>query len=996
MARMWLLALLVLAAAAAAGMLLVKYQLERLRGSIYAEIQARTGLLIRVERLEVHGLTGIRLDQLHVEVDTKSGPRADLFVPRAFLHVSLIELIQGRIALDRLELDHARIRLARPPENAWLASDVALPSGLGGGASFRVVGEDCTLEIAGAVGNSRLEIGGLDFDLNRLSGSPHIIANITGRLGGDEGQEFAVFARYATLEDFDLRFQSDGLSPSDIAVFFPQATDILAAGRLAPSIRLSGYPRRAMVVALELPFKGLEFQDAATYPVPPEGVLTGLASYDLASRLFTLNSARTIAPEFEGRVEGTIDMAQPLPEFDLRLEVQQLPVARVMEMVSGKWLAEYGSLEIETPEPYKFFVTLRGNAEEPRVGVEVQMAHGGLRFAPAVAANPSADLKFSLLSLSWDSDAEFPRGSLALAGGAVRHPATAIVAENLSGNLAFSGDGIVIDPVVAQVAGNTIMGSLRYDLARKAVKFDLSGTIGALEELAFVKDNPALALYGAASIERMSGNYVPGTLTLDATVDLTRAGIEWEWWIAKAPGIGARLEDVRAEIATGKSASLAFSAAIDTTEIAAEISFARRSDKWLPLEAAASSSKVSMATANKLLNIPYAIGGGTGTGATLQWTRLPGDAGNSEMRIGGHIDDLTLQPAGLRERISGKDVRVDTIIRKRGGERTGELALDVASADLPPVGSPWMLPLREDDDPSMDRFPALDRRWTYTLKADELTYPPWEGAEFTGAAFQHDGESGFESFSAQVDGGNIGGMYSLAKPENLQESDFHWERVPARFLLDHLKLPPVFTGTVTGGIKYIIDRDDRGTLRGNGYFDVADGQFSADFLFAQFARQLEGGAITLPPSLKFEHFTSEVELQGDVVRTNNMRLVSDAVTINGEGRFVVDGDIDYHLRIELPPATAQGIPALRTYFNLDGLRHSQNNLKLAFRVHGSRHNPTVALDGMPSVGDTILSGAVEVTADVMKVVDLPRQILLDLFKIGGGIVGAGGKRSAGE
>ena len=98
----------------------------------------------------------------------------------------------------------------------------------------------------------------------------------------------------------------------------------------------------------------------------------------------------------------------------------------------------------------------------------------------------------------------------------------------------------------------------------------------------------------------------------------------------------------------------------------------------------------------------------------------------------------------------------------------------------------------------------------------------------------------------------------------------------------------------------------------------------------------------------------------------------------------------------MPPATAKGIPALRTYFNLDGMKHSQSNLKLAFHIFGARNSPKMELDGMPSVGDTILSGAVEVTTDVMKVVDLPRQILLDLFKIGGGIVGAGGRKSQGD
>ena len=121
-----------------------------------------------------------------------------------------------------------------------------------------------------------------------------------------------------------------------------------------------------------------------------------------------------------------------------------------------------------------------------------------------------------------------------------------------------------------------------------------------------------------------------------------------------------------------------------------------------------------------------------------------------------------------------------------------------------------------------------------------------------------------------------------------------------------------------------------------------------------------------------------------------MILESDAITVSGDGQFVVNGDMDYRLKIAIPPATARGVPALRTYFNLDGLKHSQTNLELAFHIFGPSFGPRMELEGLPSVGDTIVSGAVEVTSDVMKVVDLPRQILLDLFKIGGGIVGAGG------
>jgi hypothetical protein len=46
------------------------------------------------------------------------------------------------------------------------------------------------------------------------------------------------------------------------------------------------------------------------------------------------------------------------------------------------------------------------------------------------------------------------------------------------------------------------------------------------------------------------------------------------------------------------------------------------------------------------------------------------------------------------------------------------------------------------------------------------------------------------------------------------------------------------------------------------------------------------------------------------------------------------------------------------------------------------------LAGLPSPSITLVSGALETTSEVVQVLDLPRKILLDVFKIGAGIVGA--------
>jgi hypothetical protein len=83
------------------------------------------------------------------------------------------------------------------------------------------------------------------------------------------------------------------------------------------------------------------------------------------------------------------------------------------------------------------------------------------------------------------------------------------------------------------------------------------------------------------------------------------------------------------------------------------------------------------------------------------------------------------------------------------------------------------------------------------------------------------------------------------------------------------------------------------------------------------------------------------------------------------------------------------IPILRASFNVEGHRLTQNQIELVFHVKGPAFNPSSRVKGLPPVGVTLVSGAAELTSEAFKVIDIPRQILMDLFRIGGGIVGVG-------
>jgi len=247
---------------------------------------------------------------------------------------------------------------------------------------------------------------------------------------------------------------------------------------------------------------------------------------------------------------------------------------------------------------------------------------------------------------------------------------------------------------------------------------------------------------------------------------------------------------------------------------------------------------------------------------------------------------------------------------------------------------------------------------------------------------------GVRQFQARVGEGRVEGSYALARAENAYTTTFAWENIPATPLLNHLKFPGVLEGTVDGNVTYAMDRDDPHTLAGDGRFTVSDGRFNADFLLAQFKGPLQESAGILPPSLQFNRLASNVSFQNDVVTTNGVELVAEGINVTGDGTYVTGGEMDYAIKLAIAPDTAERIPALRDNFTLQGYRLANRNLELDFRIKGPTLRPRSELASLPPPSITLVSGALETTSEVVQVFDLPRKILVDVFKIGAGIVGA--------
>ena len=204
-----------------------------------------------------------------------------------------------------------------------------------------------------------------------------------------------------------------------------------------------------------------------------------------------------------------------------------------------------------------------------------------------------------------------------------------------------------------------------------------------------------------------------------------------------------------------------------------------------------------------------------------------------------------------------------------------------------------------------------------------------------------------------------------------------------------MKFPELLDGTATGQVHYKVDNDDPSTLSGEGHFEILNGRFSADVLAQLFKEQLTSEKFTLPPSLEFSRLSADIGFNGDTVTTKNILLESKDIKVTGEGNYVSDGDMHYSVQVSISPEAAQRMPALLKHFNIKGHQLTRNNIKLAFSIDGPTFHPSGAVTKTPSVYVTLVSGAGEMADQVVNALDTPRQILIDLVKIFGGIVGPG-------
>ncbi len=806
-------------------------------------------------------------------------------------------------------------------------------------------------------------------------------------MAGQPEKHIAVKLHLASLEDFDLNVQADLITAEDVNVVLPSPQHLVSAGTARPTLWVNGRPGKTLLVSLQVPFEDIVFRDHPEFLDPATGSLTFFATYATDTHLLTVSTAKAVSNQLSGAVDGTILFDREYPELDLRLHATKIPVEKFLAYaLEGDEFEEYGTVEVAVEEPHELEITLQGTSEQPIVRARAMAGSGNFKFLPSDEDYPSVSLRLGQMQGSWDSETQDLMFTFDVVDGDIYHAPSDLEAHRLSGTVTRMNDRLSISPFNATVTGNAFVGGLSYDLVSGDAELTLEGTLARIEDTVFSDIFKDTMLRGAGKVKgRLTRE---GDLySIDAELDVTQTQVDYQWWFTKPAGVGASGR-IWGEATLGKFANFSAEAEVASSSLAATIQLEHtggEKGRWFIQEVKATSDALDVNGLAKCVNIPYRITGGMGRLGHFEYRRDRHEFNKVYQSMGCVLDDITVVAlADHALPIFGKnvtlEVNMETFVDNRPGS-TGTMRLDSQELRVPALGTTWFVPLTPPE-----HWPLRERSWTYTMTSESLELPPWKGSEFTAQAFSNPLKTGFNSYRAVIDGGRLSGNYILTRAENSYTAKVEWTDVPAHYFLDHLKYPEVLRGTVTGEVSYFLDQDDPGTLNGSGFFEIEDGEFSADFLYSFLKDQMDGDMSTLPPDLNFTYLSSEVLFREDIVQTPKFKLESDTIQLSGSGEYIHDGDMDYRLDLIIDPDTAGRIPLMVENFNVQGHKLSNQDIELSFHISGPTFRPRGEVAELPSARVTLISGALEVTKEA---IDLPRKILRDLLKIGGGILGPG-------
>ncbi len=995
-ARLWVGVFLVLSILCTAGALLARHNLDTLRETVIRELERQTGTQVAFKSLSLVGMKGLRIEEPSICKQFASGAVVKLDLPLAVAQVHLIDLLSGIVSVDTIHLDGATLQVLLPPSpirslrpsNSHFDAMVLLNA-----LPFDIRGEKCSIELQmPESGYPPIRLKNVGFRLGSPLRYGQLETELNGDWAGDPYKRIQSKAYVTSLDDFFVRMQCSGLTAQDINPFLPSAQQVITEGSIQASLRLERQQGEPIAIELDASAEQIATTVTTDIPLPPSGHLLVQARYALGEKMLSITSAQLSTDLAAASFRGKVDMNSPEIELDLASEVQLLGSQELFDALFAKYggpIQSYGELRLDFPEiePVSLFVS--GTLTQPQLTARLTGHSGAAHFVPQDKRYPKGELAFGPLEASWNYRDKTISGTVNLVGGSIDSGSSGFSATNLTGTVHLNNTQLEITPLAALVNGSPFSGSLQYDLVKKTGKARASGTLTAIEKTALATAIRHTELSGSVTGD-IEAQLKPGIIQFSGSVNAGQTEVLYRTWFLKPSGLAGNA-NLTATLKLRKSFKLDAQVSAAGTSSNIELSMVHDGKMMRLMHALIKAESLDIATVGKSLRMPYTIIGGTATDCQYEWIRDPGAAPDGSMlwHSKGHcrMDDMRILANGATYPMHLQDVTLDSAMAN--GERsTGDLTIHAGKSSMPPLDAVYFVP---DQIPPelLAKYPLEKRDYTYNLTTDSLDLPPWKGANFVGKAYMNDREAGFTSYEVDIEKGHMKGEYNRERKAETSRASNTWENIPCDYFIQYLRLPEVLRGNITGHVSYEKEKNDPNTLKGSGSFDITEGQFSADFLLFEFGGgKTDGDTSSLPPSLRFSTLSCDVNLNGRAIETPRINLESEGVKVTADGQFQPGGEMAYNVKLAIAPSTAEQMPVLQQYLNLEGHRLAQQDIELSLRLSGPTLKPQSTLAEAPSLSVTLVTGGLEVMSEAVKVVDIPRKVLVDLLKMGGGILGA--------
>lgn len=996
------------------GVLFLKYRIEHARSFSINTVKARLGLDFTFEALHTKGLRSLHITGVHASMPFGAQTQAVLDLDSCQVHLSLVDLLRGRFIAAEIAVNGARLKLdglslspsdTDKNKNTLFSLDM-LPS-------FSVVGERCAVELHFDRLDAPVIVELPAFELSGQSGGGLLSGQIQA-LVRHKTEEVALqlTGHYNPGSSLDAEVN---LKNFDIASLRPHISlpDGLT-GLINCTIHAWGNPSQMLLAETSLLVEGLSYEGL---PIPiknEEAALNALLQWDPTHQKLSVRDASLRSKLAGIDAKGSIDFQHSPPLLDFDVHAFDVPVQDVLPELLPPSIQEIGDLKLALDSNARISLAVSGSLQQPSLKADIRVPTAELSFNPKDSNFPKGELTLSGATVTWDNISAKPTGSVTIAKGEIISKAYNMSAQGLAGTLLLTEDTLEVNPLTANISDKAFVAHAAYNLKDGSISGEIAGTLTEIEKTPLHHIANNLWIGGNIGFQ-INGSYKPGgAVELAASMDVTQGLVAFEWWLRKIPGVGAFIKEISVSIVPGKTLKILGEAYIEDTHILGDFEYGRHEDKWKVKSIRVDVPHLEVNSAGKYINIPYTISGGSCTGGFFQTTAAGNIPGDKIDTLGGVFDEVNFLAQDGVTPLQCRDAKVQvTLDTIQGQPRTAVLSVNSAQATVPPFGETWLLPLGSDDPEYTDDFAIQyfeeekirkeeaikkgemlpedeTRTWTLLLHTDSIVMMPWEGHNFDAEVLIDQEKTAFRSCTADIGSGHAEGTYIMEKESKIATLTAQAKNIPARYPIRHLELPEILEGELSGQVTYTMNQDKpKETLHAEGDFVITQGHFLADPLRETFKHAFSDAFATLhPAALQFDRASSSVTIEGDHIHTKDLLIQMPGMKINGNGLWILDGEMDYRVDIAVTPDLAEQLPILRESFNVQGYRMTQRDIELGFRITGPTFNPVGELADLPPIGVTLVSGAAEMTGEAMKLLDTPRQMLLSIFRVGGGILGA--------